>query len=232
MVIQLFRAATLVKPTCFASEDWCEIPFKLKQKTAWDKILDILLWMPKCLALRTRIKALRDSDPVACEAVCQELASELGNPISRLARWKSLYGQDILGEYDYNISVNANDPDTGSIPKTRIFSDPQRATTTAFYDVANIWIQQLTQIATGTPTDHIIKQHAASALAAVDFHQSLGFASGGTFSLIFVLKVLCLVTPCEIQRQEARSALLTWGERRGLGGVCSSGAPLYLERRQ
>jgi hypothetical protein len=193
-------------------------------KKPFDRIVDILLWIPNCLPLREQIKVLRESDPVACQRVRQELSHQVQNPISRLSQWRKLYGQEILGD------ESLLNPDI-SYAGSRTFPNPLTATTAAYYNVAQIWTHHLWQIATGEDTKNVVKEHAASALAAAYYHQSLGISSSGTFPFILVLKVVCFLAPCESQTREAQNALLVWGRERGLEGAASSAAPLYFERR-
>jgi hypothetical protein len=199
-------------------------------KSPFDSLIDILLWIPNCLALRSQINTVKDNDPLTYKALLQKLRNRLQNPLSRLDQWRLLYGKDVLGEHDCGGLSKSDTAYSGSMPETKAFLDPHTATVIAYYDVANILTQHLLQIATGNLTEHIIKQHAASALSAAKYHQSIGVSSSGTFVFVFVLKTICLLTPCNEQKREAQDAILTWGIARGLEGVCSSGAPLTSEQ--
>jgi hypothetical protein len=229
---------TLAKPSFFALNPWCEIPFLVQPKNSLDRLVDILLWIPHCQALRTRIRALKETNPSASEAVRKELVRQTLILISRLSHWFSLYREEIFGDYEYSTSAETLDPNAAAQSSTNIFSflDSRNIIAIAYYDSAQILAQHLLSISssdsdTVSTCYQLIKQHAASVLNIVGYHRSCGIQSGGSFIMIFPLKVICLVTPCEDQRRVASEALLAWGTERGLEGACRNAAPLHVDCR-
>jgi hypothetical protein len=57
-----------------------------------------------------------------------------------------------------------------------------------------------------------IAMHGASILASAAYCESLGVFNGVSFSMVFPIKLVCLLSPSEEQRILARSVLLKWGE--------------------
>jgi hypothetical protein len=71
--------------------------------------------------------------------------------------------------------------------------------------------------------------HGASILASIAHHEAQGPTNNASFSMIFPVKLLCLLSPSETQRDIAREALTRWGESRGLTSACEI-APSFMDR--
>jgi len=72
--------------------------------------------------------------------------------------------------------------------------------------------------------------HGTSILASAAYCETLGALNGVNFSMLFPIKVVCLLSPSEEQRTMAREVLLKLGEERGLVDICQVAAPSYLDR--
>jgi hypothetical protein len=192
--------------------------------------VDILLEIPQCLALSSRLEALELMDQVSAGAIKQELARQIQSPICKLSQWWSLHREEVFGDYSYDEYIEPAIPTVFDAPRINTFPDTATATTIAYYDTAIVFVQHLLSFVSENPAicHSLVKQHAASALAAAKYHESCGPYSGGTFMMIYPLKVICLITPCDKQRRQAQRALLTWGMTRGLEGVCKEAEPLTL----
>jgi hypothetical protein len=71
--------------------------------------------------------------------------------------------------------------------------------------------------------------HGASILASVAYHETQGPINVASFSMIFPIKLVCLLSPSEMQRDIARDTLQRWGSKRGLADSCQM-APSYFDR--
>lgn len=78
------------------------------------------------------------------------------------------------------------------------------------YDAANIIAPKLHAAALPTPEirDKRMMFHGASILASVGYHESQGPFSGGSFSMVFPIKIIFLLSPSDWQTQTAQETLL------------------------
>jgi hypothetical protein len=224
--LQVYISATLGKASVFASESWCTIPFELTGKSARDELIDILLWIPNILDTHTQWFEVKDTNLPEGEMLKQQLALQIQYPISKLSDWWAYHGPAIFGEYDYANYVK--DP-SWTPPQ---FYDTNTASNIAFYNTANIFVYHMQSIGLGMPTEHLLTMHASSVLAAARFHQSQGPQSGGTFTMVYPLKAVCMMTSDDEQRKQAQAILLEWGKVRGVDGACKSAAPQYTDKRR
>ncbi len=102
------------------------------------------------------------------------------------------------------------------------------------YDIGKVIILRVLAACSTTSTQsdeygRAALRPGASILAAAAYCETQG-QGNVSFSMIFPLKTLCLLSPEEGQRVMARSVLLRWGEERGLVGMCKVAAPSYLDR--
>jgi hypothetical protein len=222
---QVYISATVGKPSIFASEEWCNIPFALTRKSALDQLVDILLWIPHMMDTRSQWAEVKDTILPEAEMLRQQLIIQVEETVDRLSEWWTSHGPAIFDDYDYAHYVQ----DWNWTPPE--FHDATVATTIAFYNTASIFLQHLQRIGLGMSTEHQLTMHASSVLAAARFHQSRGPQSGGTFMMVYPLKSVCMMTPDEEQRREAQEILLEWGMERGIEGTCRVAAPQYSDNR-
>jgi hypothetical protein len=113
------------------------------------------------------------------------------------------------------------------------FKSPSNAYITSMYDAGKLIVMGYLAAASSAPTSHdyekIAITHGSSILAAAAYCKSQAEANV-SFSMVFPLKLICLLAPSEGQRRLARSVLLKWGEERGLADICQVAAPSYLDR--
>lgn len=112
------------------------------------------------------------------------------------------------------------------------FKSPSDAYFTSMYDAGNLIALGFREAAlqAGKPYTQAIVMHGASILAAASYCESQGLLNGVAFSMVFPIKLVCLLSPSEEQRIHTQDVLLKWGSRRGLTDICKTGAPSYLDR--
>lgn len=225
----VYIGMTWDKPSVFATDDWCNIPFLPYRKTPNDKIADILLQIPGCFVLRNRLRAERAQWTAASEIIRHELESKVLQLLKRLGHYWKDFTDEVDADYNYeqykeitDFQTSAADWVMKSIQAAR-FRDANAARNIANYDSAIILTNALLwESGSGPSEGHMQKIfiHSASILAAVAWHKSIGPQSGGAVSLVFPMKVVYQCTPSDHQRKQAHEALVTWGEARGTEQLC------------
>ncbi|KAI9841166.1 MAG: hypothetical protein M1837_000954 [Sclerophora amabilis] len=219
---------TLEEPCLFASEDWCTIPFFLHAKSPFDKFVDILVQLPGCLPLRIDMERLKEEEVVASENSRRGLVMQAEKLLSLLDQFWEQHRWQVDPDYDKRWYSNYLMEECGLRDVASpygggaIFTNTFTATFTALYDAANIIVlRNLTAASSPTTGIHSrrITAHAASVLASIAYHEAAGPFSGGSFSMVFPLKVVCFLSTSERQRSAAQEALLSWGANRGMTDI-------------
>ena len=228
---------TLDRPSIFASDEWCTVPYLQQGKGLHDKLGDILLQFPRIYAARNSMRAQQAQDRVSGR-LGYNLEAEAQDLIARLQTYWQEFGNVIYPGYDYSSFVESTNFETESSdwiikPTVQItYHDPFLATSVAMYDAATVLANALVLESVVGSTElyeQRIVIHCASILQAVAYHESRGPNSGGSIQMVFPLKVVCRVTPSDNQRRQAQVALRRWGERRGVDGICD---PLVIPKRE
>ena len=220
---------TFEKPTVFASDEWCTIPFLGREKSAFDSLGDILLQFPSAYILRNRLRVMRDQYSDEFGPTRQSLEAKAMDLTARLSNYWVTYRTLIDSVFDHARFVElfdlTADLSTWTIetPPSITFKSTLAATNIAMYDAAVIHANALAWEA--NPRDAEINKrkiiiHCASILAAVAYHENRGIGSGSTISMIFPMKTVSRITPSDDQRRQVLEALERWGERRGVKEAC------------
>ena len=232
---------TLDEPSVFASEPWTTIPFSLHPKVPIDKLIDVLLQLPGCTPLFNNMTVSQGQDPWRSESIRVELFDRAQGILSQLDQFWTQHKLDIDPYYHRRVHANFSLREEGSpsigdtlgassggLP----FRDSFRATFTAMYDAANICALRYLSATSSAPEKYYQRMmaHAASILASVAYHEAQGPSSGGTFSMVFPVKIACLMSPSEEQRSSAREALFRWGSNRGVNDICTVCVPEIIGR--
>ncbi|RFU36251.1 hypothetical protein B7463_g107, partial [Scytalidium lignicola] len=230
-------ALTRDVPSVFASERWCTVPFLLHPKTPYDRLVDLLLQLPGYLPIRNAMRSLQKDDPVKSDALARCLTNSVQHLLSQLDDlWQEQMPQ-IDPDYDVRfkaLSSHVLNPHTSNqpLPYTTPFQNSTNAYFASMYDAGNIIA--LGCLAAASPTPQIYKDkmivHGASILNSAGYHQSQGCYNGGSFSMIFPVKLVCLLSPSEALRAMAQKSLLIWGSGRGLLDIVEIGEPSFLDR--
>lgn len=226
---------TLDVPCVFASEVWTTIPFALHPKAPIDKLVDILLQLPGCTPLFNNITKPHDQASLALESAKVDLFNRAEPILLQLDDFWTEHKSDVDPDYDRRVHFNSSqgEEDFSStegiliLPRGVPFRDTFAATFTALYDSANIIALIYASVASSTPEKYKqrILLHATSILASVAYHEAQGPSSGGSFAMIFPVKIVYFMSPSEVQRDSAREALFRWGANRGLNDLCTVCAP-------
>ena len=176
-----------------------------------------MLQLPSCLPGRKQMLKLRTKDPTGSDAAKSNFGTTLQHILNRLNQFWEFHKSEIDPNYDFRIKSHV---ETGYCP-TIPFESVLAATFTSLYNSANIIaFTYLAPIST-TPDTYYRKAtvHAASILSSIAYHESQGPTSGGSFSMLFPIRIVSLMSPSEEQKELAHQALVKWGEKRGLDGV-------------
>jgi hypothetical protein len=190
-------------------------------------LIDILLYLPYCLAIETQLNALdANSDMVLRQRLTKKLADLLEQPINGLSAWWIKH-HAYMTKYD-DSSSSFILPTTATVPSPESFTPPIAATSLAYYYSAQAITICLSAItAPSEQLNELLDHHISFVLSAVKYHRACGQYSGGTFMMIYPIKVVLFRSPCPNQREDIKQVLLDWGRERGVEGVCMSGAPMW-----
>ncbi|KAH8817128.1 hypothetical protein F5884DRAFT_778512 [Xylogone sp. PMI_703] len=230
-------ALTRDVPSTLASEPWCTIPFSVHTKSPFDRLVDLLLQLPACMPIRNTMRASREKDILESEILAQCLTNTAQHILSQIhALWEN---QKLEMDPDYDtrletLSSHLSNPLTSNQPPpyTIPFLSSTNAYFASMYDAGNIIALGCLAAASWTPEVylHQMAVHGASILNSAEYHQSQGCYNGGSFSMIFPVKLVCLLSPSESLRATAQELLLMWGRRRGLLDIVEIGVPSFMDR--
>jgi hypothetical protein len=159
---------------------------------------------------------------------------------SRLEQFWQDHKAEVDPNYDQRIqALSVLVPSTEAIvPATSCFAPFQNSSDayfTSMYDSGNLIV--LGYLASASPTIELsdmykrqMAVHCASVLASAAYQKAQDPSNGGSFSMVFPLKLLCLLSPSEGQRMMGRSALQNWESGRGLSAIFEVASPTYLDR--
>jgi len=224
----------LDKPSIFASEIWCTVPFGSQPKSSFSRLLDILLQLPSCLPIRNQMRELREQDPDASELLRQKLEATAQQIQSRFKQFREdelLYIYSDNGQRLKESSAMIRDDIADQSPL-----HPSHNTFSAYlkmmYDAGNIIVLNYLAATSLTPLEHQINMisHGDSIISSVAYYDSQDTLTSISFSVIFPIKIVCLLSPSNLQRTMAQNLLLKLGTKRGLVELCVAAAPTYMDR--
>jgi hypothetical protein len=232
------------QPSILASRSWCTVPFERVSKSSFDELVDILLQLPSFLPCRNEIRKISFSNPTRAGLMQRELALSAGRLLSSLDEFWQRYKNEIDPLYDNRLQeiacaanhVNEDWFEQDQVPCTHNFpfAGASDAYFTAMYNAGRlIVLGLLASVSAGVSWynyNRDVVMQGTSILAAAAYCENLGLLNGVSFSMVFPIKLVCLLSPSEEQRAYARKALLEWVEKRGLGDTCQVAAPSYLDR--
>jgi hypothetical protein len=225
------------KPSIFASKQWCTVPFQFTTKTALDNLVDLLLQLPSCLPYRNEMRQQRDKDPDKSEVIREYLSTKAQGLQNRLHHYWEENRDRVDPEYTFRIdafSLISQDPtDSESpIPCMVPFQTTSDAYITAMYDAGNIIVSGYLAATSQNPQSYYRQMtiHGASILMAAAYHETQGLVKGGSFPMVFPIKLLCLLSPSETQKRMAQETLLRWGSGRGLTEIYEVATPSYQDQ--
>jgi hypothetical protein len=244
MEVKFTTALIADEPSVLAADEWCTVPFARIPKTPFDKLVDILLQLPSCLPCRNEMRKNSYSNPTKACLLRLQLGSTAKRLLDRLDDFWTEYKEEVDPAYDQrrgeispaSTFTNEDRLEGHQVPSTQQspFKSASDAYFTSMYDSGKIiTLGFLATVAVGVHWynyNREIVMHGTSILASAAYCESLGVFNGVSFSMVFPIKLVCLLSPSEEQRILARSVLLKWGEERGLADSCQVAAPSYLDR--
>lgn len=211
------------KPSIFASDAWCTVPFEHEVKSPSDYLLDLLLQVPYYMKASCKMIQLSIRDPSASAAVKEDMRMGCQRLISQLDCYWIKYRDQINKGYDYARYSEPRDPRRGDSETYPCFQDSLAAILIGQFDAAKIILNSLLAFITPDPRiygERVIL-HATSALAAVRYQEVQGITTGATTFMVFPLKVVGRCSLSDAHKEEARETLRRWGLERGVTGVSS-----------
>ncbi|KAF4629248.1 hypothetical protein G7Y89_g8903 [Cudoniella acicularis] len=195
-IASLTTSMVLDKPSIFASEIWCTVPFELQPKSSLSRLLDILLQLPSCLPIRNKMRKLREQDPIASELLRQKLEAAAQQIQSRLNQFKKDEWPHIdsdNGQRLKRISVMIQDDviDRSPLHRTAPSQNPFSAYLRTMYDAGNIIVLSQLAAASLTPQEHQLKMlsYGDSIISSAAYHDSQDTLTSISFSMIFPIKI-------------------------------------------
>lgn len=193
----------------FASPEWMTIPFQVHPKLIFDKLVDILFAVERCLSVASR---LITSSADKAHQLKQKLNILIQDARLQIHQWQLegllyAFGQD-QQEQERPIPIldaqlDASDPHHFMLPYTDI---PSAALVT-LYDTANIIVLRLLCLVSPTAVSYNsrIHHHAESILSAHAMTNAAPSAVPGRSSIMIVqqLKTVALWSPSSRQRAVA-----------------------------
>ncbi|KAI4254164.1 MAG: hypothetical protein LQ352_003243 [Teloschistes flavicans] len=214
-----------------ASEAWCKIPYRHRPKVIIDVLDDILLQLPACYTLRSRLRDMSEALHPEADVVKEQITSMAQDLKSKLDWFWGYYGDHLQGiktldpsEFTSifdDVSRARVDSATFSLPIE--FSDTFSAQIIGMYNAGCLLVGGLIRSMDSNNDDYHSETnaHGESILSAVDYQEQLGPSHSGCSSMIFPLRSLIVEARCEDQRKRARRAIVTWGQRRGIVKLCN-----------
>jgi hypothetical protein len=206
-----------------------------------DKLVDILLQLPDCLARRNQVRKLRVQNPHKSEAIRVELKARALLLVSRLDDWWRQYEEEAIKEdgegWLYQQISSQKHWQAGEenqySPKTIVYRNANAALVISLYHAASVIIYRLLLV---TSPSHLyecsVLSHADYVLSSAKFWVSDASTRYGLMLLVFPLKVVYLLTHDERQRGYAQVMLAQLGRNKMVDEVCSRAAPVYKQRYQ
>jgi hypothetical protein len=164
------------------------------------------------------------------------LGHDLGETARKLLGKLSKFWQNNVSVVDPNyyqrlhsVSIVAAEED---VQPPLPFKSSSNAYFTSMYDAGNLIALGFRGAAlrVRSPYNRAIIMHGASIIAAASYCESQGLLNGVSFSMVFPIKLVCLLSPSEEQKIQAQDVLLKWASGRGLTDICTTAAPSYLDR--
>jgi hypothetical protein len=215
----------------FASPQWTTIPFENHPKLIFDKLVDILFAVQRCLATANRLIASDIDD-------AHQLQIELGILIQdarlQIQEWRSesmLYVplKEEQDDQETPLLTNEDDIATSSDPRHFMlpYTDVPSAALISLYDAANIIVLRLLFLVSPTAAsyDSRVRQHTQSILSAHEMISAKSSSVPGRSSIMMVqqLKIAALWSSSSQQRAVAVNMLQ--GFRKG--GFAGISAPSH-----
>jgi hypothetical protein len=220
---------TLGKPSLLATSEWCTVPFVRHPKTPFDRLVDILLQLPSIFSdhLVITSKDSTVSDRQGFIADHQNKINGLLTELENFGEENKSYLQPLYSKCFWK----SGNPLTFNTEDLPLFDSTFQATVAAYYHAANLCcLRYLGAVLGGHDYEEQMNIHAILVISCAGFHKAVGAYSGGTFNMIFPLKIACMMSPCPRVKNYATEVLRLWEEQRGCQNMCSTAAPFFIRQ--
>jgi hypothetical protein len=211
----------------FALQPWTTVPFAVYPKTAYDKLIDILLLIPGCMSLENQLEHLSDLHSIEDHKLRIQLELSASSLLSRLQDWWKEY---VLEQASLGRDANLfGGPEPFSMLSKPYFPDAFAASCTASYHASIILLYGLLTFCSGEADAYEtqIGWHSGQILGSCTYLMANHTSSASTVAMVFPLKIMCRFSRNELQRQAAYEVLSMWGQKKGIKGICMQAAPLH-----
>lgn len=204
----------LKRPSPFAADEWCLIPYEYIVQTTFDSLFTIILHVPSCQFLYTQLSASstalgNENAKRAKEVIrsdCMEIMLKLDD--YWIAHYVSFIEEPI---HDHTSCENPC-----NTPKVQfLWPKDCKQELCAHYASARIILSSL--LALTSPNREIqqmyeeqVMQYSAKVLSEISSSSDRLAAMTGRFLMGFLLGVIYEYSPCSVQKQEALDALVRW----------------------
>ncbi|KAL7813346.1 hypothetical protein V8C26DRAFT_421738 [Trichoderma gracile] len=216
----------------FASPEWTTIPFEVQPKLIFDRLVDILFGVQRCLSIASRLIASKADQK---DLLKHELALSIENTRLQIRQWRSealSYASCKEGQPYQEASEPVADAqlatsDSNCRPFMLPYSDIASAALVTLYDAANVVVLRLLcLVSPGAATHNArIQQHSESILSAHVMIKPSSCSVPGRSSIMLVqqLKTVALWSPSA--RQRALAIRMLQGQEYQNRGFADISAP-------
>ncbi|RFU81151.1 hypothetical protein TARUN_1060 [Trichoderma arundinaceum] len=220
----------------FASPEWTTTPFEIHHKLIFDKLVDILFAVQRCLSVANRLIAPQVGD-------ARQLTTELGILIQdarfQIQQWRSecmFYASQKGEQGDQEKSVLTAEGDATTSLDTHDFmlpfTDVPTAALISLYDAANVIVLRLMHLVSPTAAsyDARVRQHTQSILSAHDIISATSgsMAARGSTMMVQQLKIAALWSSSSQQRAVAVSILEGY-QKGGFAGISAPSSEYFAD---
>lgn len=212
----------------FATHPWDTVPFEVYPKLTYDRLLDILFLIPRCLSLDSRIKKIRGADIIEEKKLRLELVSICATLLRRLQGWWQ--GDYVQEQAALGRDANSfGDPDPVSTSPDPYFPNAFAAASTASYHAGKIVLYTFLTLYDGETymCQPEIEWHSRRILASCSYMIRNQVPSSGTIMMVYPLKIMWRCCRDPLYTHAAFEILENWGAKKGILGICTQAAPRF-----
>ncbi|KAL7786967.1 hypothetical protein V8C37DRAFT_285548 [Trichoderma ceciliae] len=210
----------------FASPQWMTIPFQNHPKLIFDRLVDILFAVQRCLSTANRLTTSNAADTHHLKT---ELDILIQDARLQIQEWRSecIFYVTLKGEQqDQKKAVPTVEGGFATSPDPRGFllpyTDVLSAALVSLYDAANVIVYRLLHLVSSTAAsyDLRIRQHTQSILSAHEMIKATpsSVPSRGSIMMVQQLKIAALWSPSSQQRAVAVN-MLQEHQKGGFAGI-------------
>jgi hypothetical protein len=163
-----------------------------------------------------------------------KLESEATSQLQGLHTWWQGYieGEAKQGGKDASLLYGLGGAKDPCKPNDPYFPDAFTAACTASYHAANVILYSILSFTSLQlhSYDCLIELNSSYILAAASYLTTSGSYGAATLVMVFPLKVVWRWALIELERQFAFKTLQLWGQKKGLGRICTQADPKYVDR--